>query len=65
VNGFLYLSSVYGMRGRPWGWTPTIGWAFGLALHGVSVFVIGEGSALRDRMMQRERERLEREQGRR
>ena len=41
---------------------PGIGWGLGLALHGVSVFVLGKGGGLRERMIQREREAIERRQ---
>jgi hypothetical protein len=34
-----------------------------LALHGISVFVLGSGGGLRERMVQKERERLQRERG--
>jgi len=39
------------------------GWGFGLLLHGVSVFLLANGSGLRERMVQKERERLQRERG--
>lgn len=65
VNLFLYVSSAYGWRSRPFGWAPFVGWGFGLALHGISAFVLARGSELRERMVRRERERIEREQNRR
>jgi hypothetical protein len=37
---------------------PALGWGLGLAVHGLLVFVLGTGSGLRERMVQRERERL-------
>jgi hypothetical protein len=66
VNLFLYFLSAQGegVGRRPWSMYPALGWGLGLALHGVSVFVMGAGSGLRERMVQKERERLEREQGR-
>jgi hypothetical protein len=42
---------------------PLLGWGLGLALHGISVFVIGSGSGLRERLEQRERDKLLRERG--
>ncbi|HPW00771.1 MAG TPA: 2TM domain-containing protein, partial [Oscillospiraceae bacterium] len=45
---------------RPWSVFPLLGWGLGVALHGVSVFVLGSGSGLRERMVQKERERLRR-----
>jgi len=50
-------------RGRNWAMFPLIGWGVGLALHGLSVFLVGKGSGLRERMVQREREKLRREHG--
>jgi hypothetical protein len=35
----------------------------GLALHGISVFMLGTGGGLRERLVQKERERLQRQQG--
>ena len=64
VNGFLFASSYLGFRDRAWNLYPALGWGLGLALHFVSVFVMGKGSSLRQQMVQRERERIEREQNR-
>ena len=62
VNLFLFATAYFGLRSRPWSPYATLGWCLGLALHGVSVFVMGKGSGLRDRLVARERERLKREQ---
>lgn len=64
VNLGLLAMSEYGMGGRRWTIFPVLGWGLGLLLHGVSVFVLGSGSGLRERMVRRERERLLREQDR-
>lgn len=65
VNLGVFAFSRYGWGHRPWSVFPLLGWGLGLALHGVSVFVLGTGSGLRERMVRRERERLLRErQGR-
>ena len=64
VNGGMILAWHFGLRSRPWPIYPVLGWGLGLALHGLSVFMLGTGSAWRERMVQRERERLRREQGR-
>lgn len=64
VNLGLLALSEYGMGARRWTIFPVLGWGLGLALHGVSVFVLGSGSGLRERMVRRERERLLREQQR-
>ena len=64
VNGFLILAALFGMRERPWNPIPAFGWGLGLALHFVAVFVLGKGSTFREQLVQRERERLQREQNR-
>ena len=65
VNLAFFAMSRYGMGHRPWTVYPAVGWGVGLALHGVSVFLLGKGSSFRERLVARERERLEREQGHR
>ncbi len=62
VNVFLFLISTEGLGHRRWSYLPALGWGLGLALHGISVWVLGAGSGLRERMVQKERGRL---QGRR
>ena len=61
VNTGLVAMAV--ARGRNWAMFPLVGWGVGLALHGISVFLVGKGSGLRERMVQREREKLQRERG--
>ncbi|MBX3586744.1 MAG: 2TM domain-containing protein [Ramlibacter sp.] len=65
VNLVIFAMSRYAFGNRPWSVFPLLGWGLGLVLHGVSVFVLGKGSGLRERMVQKERERLLREQNRR
>lgn len=62
VNAAMVLASLYGLRQRPWTIYPALGWGLGLTLHGIAVFVLGTGSSMRERLYQRERERLLREQ---
>jgi hypothetical protein len=66
VNLFLYFLSANGVAaGRhPWSIYPAMGWGLGLALHGISVFALGTGSGLRERLVAREREALLRQQER-
>jgi len=59
VNAFLFFISFEGIGHRPWSIYPAFGWGVGLALHGVAVFLLGSGSDLRERLVQRERERLQ------
>lgn len=58
VNLYLFAMSQYAFGQRPWSVFPLLGWGLGLALHGISVFVLGSGSAWRERLVQRERDRL-------
>ena len=60
VNLFLFSVSLYGFGSRRWSLAPLLGWGLGLALHGVAVFVLGSGSGLRERMVQKERDKLQR-----
>jgi hypothetical protein len=64
VNAGMFAAWQFGLRSRPWSMVPVLGWGLGLALHGISVFVLGTGSAWREQLVQRERERLRREQDR-
>ena len=63
VNLFLLAISEYGFGQRRWTVFPVLGWGLGLALHGISVFVLGTGSGLRERLIEKERERLRRDRG--
>jgi hypothetical protein len=65
VNLFLFAMSTYAFGTRRWSLAPLLGWGLGLALHGISVFVIGAGSGLRERLERKEREKLRRERGER
>ena len=60
VNLFIFAISEYGFGQRRWSVFPLLGWGLGLMLHGISVFLIGKGGGLRERMVQKERERLQR-----
>jgi len=62
VNLFIFAISRNGFGSRPWSVFPLLGWGLGLVLHGISVFVLGAGGGLRDRLVERERERLRRRQ---
>jgi hypothetical protein len=64
VNLFIFAVSNHGFGTRSWSLGPLLGWGLGLALHGISVFFLGTGGELRDRMVQRERERIQRQQDR-
>lgn len=63
VNLVLFAMSEHAFGQRRWSVFPVLGWGLGLTLHGISVFVLGAGSSLRERLVQKERERLQRERG--
>ena len=62
VNAALFAASNMGLGHRQWSIVPALGWGLGLELHGLAVFVLGTGSGLRESMVQKERERLQRQQ---
>ncbi|MCC2676270.1 MAG: hypothetical protein K0R89_612 [Ramlibacter sp.] len=62
VNLGMFAAGYLGLTRRPWSMAPVLGWGAGLLLHGISVFILATGSPLRERMLQRERDRLQREQ---
>jgi hypothetical protein len=62
VNLFIFAISRYGFGSRPWSVYPLLGWGLGLALHGISVFLLGAGGGLRERLVEQERDRLRRRQ---
>jgi hypothetical protein len=61
VNLVVFAMSSHGFGHRTWSVFPLLGWGLGLALHGVSVFMLG---GLREHLVERERERLQRAQDR-
>lgn len=63
VNAIMIALSHFGFY-RHWSMFPVVGWGIGLLLHGISVFVLGKGSDFRERLVARERERLQRQQDR-
>lgn len=57
VNAGLLALSL--SSGRHWALFPLLGWGLGLALHGIAVWVFAPGNPLMDRMVERERARLQ------
>lgn len=45
VNLFILAISQHGFGDRPWSAAPLLGWGLGLALHGISVFLLGKRRA--------------------
>ncbi|MEJ6023919.1 2TM domain-containing protein [Ramlibacter sp. PS4R-6] len=64
VNGLFLARGLFVDGARPWNIYPAMGWGLGLALHFLSVFVLGKGSGLRQQLVEREREKILREQNR-
>ena len=65
VNLFVFFMSQYGGAERSWSIKPFLGWGLGLALHGASVWLLGAGGSVRERMVDKERQRLQREHDKR
>lgn len=65
VNLGLFLGSDMVWGTRAWSVKPLLGWGLGLALHGASVWLVGDTSNLRERMVQKERDRLMRQNDKR
>ena len=60
VNALLYIVNQHTTPGFAWFPFPLGGWAIGLTIHGLAVFLSGSG--LRERMVEEELARLERSQ---
>jgi len=58
VNLFIFGISRYGFGDRSWPVVPMLGWGLGLALHGAAVLLLGSRDALRQRLVQHERDEL-------
>lgn len=57
VNTFLMVLAL--TSGRYWALFPAVGWGIGLAAHGLAVLFTSQGAGLRERMVERERQRLQ------
>ena len=62
VNAVIFSLSTQGLWHRPWSAAPALGWGLGVVLHGIAVFALGTGSSLREHLVQKERERLQKQQ---
>lgn len=61
INAVWWLiAASNGFGGRGWPIFPTLGWGLGLVLHGASIWLFGNGSDIRERLVEKERERLRR-----
>lgn len=61
VNLLLFAISEYGFGSRSWSVFPLLGWGVGLALHGISAFMLGAGNGLHERLVAKERDNLQRQ----
>lgn len=57
--GLFVANSVAG--GHRWAHFPLLGWGLGLAIHGLVSFLSLQGQGVRERMLEREMERLRRQ----
>jgi protein-S-isoprenylcysteine O-methyltransferase Ste14 len=57
VNLILLVLNLVQSPGDLWFYWPLLGWGIGVFFHGMGVFVWGEGSGLKDRMIQEEMRR--------
>lgn len=62
VNTGLFLASNLMFGHGRYSLGPLLGWGIGVVFHGISVLLLGRGSAFRENMVARERERIERQQ---
>jgi hypothetical protein len=58
VNAILLVINLTQSPQDLWFYWPLLGWGIGLFFHGMGVFVWGEGSSLKDRMIDEEMRRL-------
>ena len=56
------LAVMATFTGRHFAVVSAFGWGLGLLIHGIVVFVVPPGSNLRERLVQQERERLQKSQ---
>lgn len=56
INIILVIINLLTSPGYHWFYWPLLGWGIGIVLHGMNVFVYGEGSSLKDRMIRKEME---------
>ena len=55
----LMLALLAASSGRNWAIYPSVGWGIGLAIHGAVIFLVTGGAGLHERLVQRERNRLQ------
>ena len=63
VNGFLVVVWALSGAGYPWFLWVMAGWGIGLAFHAFNYFIGKRSDAAKEKMLQKEMERLKKEQG--
>ncbi len=58
----LFFFAIAYSHGRSWHFYPAMAWGFGLAIHGLVVFVLGRHGTVHDSLVQRERDAIRRRQ---
>ena len=61
IHALVYVCVNAGWgSGRPWFLYPLAGWGLGLAIHGLAVWLATGGAGLHERLLQAERDKLQR-----
>lgn len=66
-HALIYVLVITGLslmalsQGKAWSLWPAAGWGLGLFMHGLRVFGVGPGTALREQLVERERAQLRRQ----
>lgn len=69
IHAFIYATVITGLtllslhQGRGWAVFPAAGWGAGLLIHGLAVWLALPGGGLWQRLLERERTRLQRQSG--
>lgn len=63
VNTILLIINLTQSPRALWFFWPLLGWGIGLFFHGMGTFVWGEGSSLKQRMIEKEMRRQNRQDG--
>jgi 2TM domain len=63
VNGFLWVIWLLAGRGYPWPLWVMAGWGIGLVFHIVGYFSGAKGDAAKEKMVQKEMDRIKKEKG--
>jgi hypothetical protein len=59
VNALLIVINYLSTPDRLWFFWPLLGWGIGLAFHAMGVFIFSSGSVLKERLIERELQKLD------